>query len=265
MSASTAIQAKAGDEVLYEVDAHIATITLNRPERMNTISGPMLDQLTDYLLKADADPEVRVVILTGTGRAFCVGGDVAAWGALDPIEMGQAWVREGHRALDRLARLRAPLVAVLNGPTLGGGLELAGTADLRIAEAGAVLGLPETGIGMVPGWSGTQRLVRRFGASPVRRMSLFGHRFSAAAALELGLVDEVVGAGEGLGRAEALAREFAGRGRIAVTLAKQMVNVAEGEESGNVVEMLAGSLVSFTDELREGVSAFREKRAPRFG
>ena len=243
----------------------VAEIRLDRPDKLNALDAGMVAALMDAATRIDADASVRMAILAGNGRAFCVGGDVAAWSQLDPINMGQSWVREGHRAFDRLARLRVPLVAVLHGPALGGGLELAGTADLRIAEAGATLGLPETGIGMVPGWSGTQRLVRRFGAGPVRRMSLFGQRFSAEAALRLGLVDEVVGAGEGVARAHALAREFAGRGRFAVTLAKQMVNAAEGEEGGSVMEMLAGSLVSYTDELREGVAAFREKRAPRFG
>ena len=160
--------------------------------------------------------------------------------------------------------VRLPLVAVLNGPALGGGLELAATADLRIAEPAATLGLPETGIGMVPGWSGTQRLVRRFGAGPVRRMALFGERFRPDIALRLGLVDEMVAAGEGLARARALAAAAAGRGRLATVLAKQLVNAAEGEEGGAVAEMLAGSLVAFTDELREGVAAFRDKRAPRF-
>ena len=251
--------------VALDIADGVALIRLDRPGKLNALDMDMITALIDAAERIDADASVRMAILTGTGRAFCVGGDVAAWSALDPIEMGQSWVREGHRAFDRLARLRAPLVAVLNGAALGGGLELAGTADLRIAEPGAALGLPETGIGMVPGWSGTQRLVRRFGAGPVRRMALFGQRFSAEAALHAGLVDEVVGAGEGLARARALAGEFAGRGRIAVTLAKQMVNAAEGEEGGSVMEMLAGSLVSFTDELREGVAAFREKRAPRFG
>jgi len=143
-------------------------------------------------------------------------------------------------------------------------MELAGLADRRIAEAGAVLGLPETGIGMVPGWSGTQRLVRRFGAGPVRRMALFGERFDADAAYRVGLVDEVVGAGEGLARARGLATEAAGRGRLAAILAKQMINAAETEEGGAVLEMLAASVVSGTAELAEGVAAFRERRKPRF-
>jgi enoyl-CoA hydratase len=250
--------------VALEIADGTALIRLERPEKLNALDAAMVAALADAAERIDADARVRLAILTGAGRAFCVGGDVAAWSALDPIAMGQRWVREGHRAFDRLARLRVPLVAVLNGPALGGGMELAGVADLRIAEPNATLGLPEPGIGMVPGWSGTQRLVRRFGAGAVRRMLLFGERFAPEAALRLGLVDELAGAGEGLARARALAAAAAGRGRIATVLAKQMINAAEGEEGGAVLEMLAGSLLSTTAELQEGVAAFRERRAPRF-
>ncbi|MGH7067134.1 MAG: enoyl-CoA hydratase/isomerase family protein [Acetobacteraceae bacterium] len=250
--------------VALEIAEGVALIRLERPKKRNALDSAMLAALADAAEKIDADHTVRMAILSGVGSAFSVGGDIAAWSALDAIAMGQSWVREGHRVFDRLARLRVPLVAVLNGPALGGGLELAACADRRLAEPAAILGMPETGLGMVPGWSGTQRLVRRFGPGPIRQMCLFGERFSPEAALRLGLVDELVPAGEGLERARALAREACGRGPIAVMLAKQMINAAEGEEGGAVVEMLAGSLVSTTDELKEGVSAFREKRAPRF-
>jgi len=250
--------------VALDIADGTALIRLDRPEKLNALDAAMIAALSDAADRIDADPTLRMAILTGAGRAFCVGGDVAAWSALDPIAMGQRWVREGHRVFDKLARLRVPLIAVLNGPALGGGMELAGLADRRIAEAGAVLGLPETGIGMVPGWSGTQRLVRRFGAGPVRRMALFGERFDADAAYRVGLVDEVVGAGEGLARARGLAAEAAGRGRLAAILAKQMINAAETEEGGAVLEMLAASVVSGTAELAEGVAAFRERRKPRF-
>ncbi|HTW26714.1 MAG TPA: enoyl-CoA hydratase/isomerase family protein [Acetobacteraceae bacterium] len=250
--------------VALDIADGTALIRLDRPEKLNALDAAMIAALSDAADRIDADPTLRMAILTGAGRAFCVGGDVAAWSALDPIAMGQRWVREGHRVFDKLARLRVPLIAVLNGPALGGGMELAGLADRRIAEAGAVLGLPETGIGMVPGWSGTQRLVRRFGAGPVRRMALFGERFDADAAYRVGLVDEVVGAGEGLARARGLATEAAARGRLAAILAKQMINAAETEEGGAVLEMLAASVVSGTAELAEGVAAFRERRKPRF-
>ena len=142
----------------------------------------------------------RVVILTGEGKSFCAGGDIAAWSALSPQDFGMHWLRDGHQAFDALARLRQPLIAVLNGHCLGGGLELAACADLRIAEAHVKIGLPETGLGIIPGWSGTQRVSRRFGAQLVRRMAMFGEVFTADQALSLGIVDQVVATGEGLRR-----------------------------------------------------------------
>ncbi len=123
----------------------------------------------------------RVAILSGEGKAFCAGGDIAAWGGLPPLEMWRDWTRAGHRAFEALARLRAPLIVALTGHAFGGGLELAAVGDIRIAERGVKLGLPETGLGMAPGWSGTQRLVRRFGASVVRRMALAGQMFEGEA------------------------------------------------------------------------------------
>jgi enoyl-CoA hydratase/carnithine racemase len=224
----------------------------------------MIAALADAAGAIDADPDVRVALLLAEGKVFCAGGDIAAWSGLPPLEMWRDWTRAGHRAFEALARLRVPLVAVLSGHAFGGGLELAAVADLRIAEDGVTLGLPETGLGMVPGWSGTQRLVRRFGAQVVRRLSLGGETVSASEALRLELVDEVVPAGEGGKRAEALAARIAARGPVAVQIAKQMINAAEGEDVDLPIEALAGALTAYTVDLREGVAAFREKRAPAF-
>ena len=251
--------------VRLEVEAGLARITLTRAEKLNALDRGMIDALAAAADSIEADPAVRVAILTGEGKGFCAGGDIAAWGGLEPLDMWRHWVRAGHRAFDRLARLRVPLIAVLNGHALGGGLELAATADFRIAEAQAKLGLPETGIGMVPGWSGTQRLVRRFGPAVVKRLTLTGAILEAEEARRLGLVDEVVSKGEGMPRATALAETIAARGPVAVAIAKELINAAEGEESAAAVEAIAGALTAYTDDLKEGVAGFREKRAPRFG
>jgi enoyl-CoA hydratase len=250
--------------VRFSVEAGVARITLARPEKLNALDMGMIEALASAADAIEADREVRVAILTGEGKAFCAGGDIAAWGGLEPLDMWRHWVRTGHRVFDRLARLRVPLIAVLSGHALGGARALAATADLRIAEAQAKLGLPETGIGMVPGWSGTQRLVRRFGAAAVKRLALTGAIVEAAQALELGLVDEVVAKGEGMARALALAEAIAARGPVAVAIAKELINAAEGEESAATLEALAGALTAYTDDLKEGVAGFREKRAPRF-
>ncbi len=242
----------------------IAVITLDRPAKLNALDRAMMAGLAEAADRIDADPEVRAAILTGEGRAFCAGGDIAAWGELDPLAMGFDWVRAGHGAFDRLARLKVPLIAALNGHALGGGLELAATADFRIADPRAKLGLPETGIGMVPGWSGTQRLVRRCGGNVVRRLALAGEIVTAERALGLGLVDAVAAEGGVMALAQAWAGRIGARGPVATMIAKRLINAAEGEDSGAAIEMVAGALASTTADMREGVAAFRDKRPPRF-
>jgi len=250
--------------VRSEIEGPVAILTLDRPEKLNAIDGAMIEALEAWVEAVEADRTLRVAILTGSGKAFSAGGDIEAWAGLDPIDFARRWIREGHRVFDRLARLRQPLIVALNGPAFGGGLELAITGDLIIASAGARLGLPETGLGMTPGWAGTQRLVRRCGSRMVKRMALAGHFFTAEEALAGGLVDEVAPAGEALSRAKSLATEIAGRGPVAVQIVKQLINAAEGEECSSAMESLAGAFVGFTEDLKEGVASFREKRKPRF-
>ena len=246
-------------------DGPAARLTLKRADKLNALDRAMIDALADAARAIDARPEARVAILAGEGKVFCAGGDIGAWAGLPPLEMWRDWTRAGHRAFEALARLRAPLIVALTGHAFGGGLELAAVGDIRIAEKGVKLGLPETGLGMAPGWSGTQRLVRRFGAGVVRRMALAGQMFEGEEALALGLVDEIVERGEGLRRAEAIAADVVRRGPVAVQIVKAMINFAEGEDPDAPIEGLAGALTATTEDLAEGVAAFRAKRAPVFG
>ncbi|SSC70660.1 unnamed protein product [Ciceribacter sp. T2.26MG-112.2] len=246
------------------VEASVAIITLARADKLNALDLDMLGDLSVILDRVEADSAVRVVILTGEGKAFSAGGDIAAWGGMEPEQFGHQWVRHGHRIFDRLATLRMPVIAAMNGHALGGGLELAGAADIRIAERQAKIGLPETSLGMVPGWSGTQRLVRRFGAQIVRRMVLGGEMFVAEEARANGLVDLVVDTGEALNAAKDYAARIAARGPAAVEISKLMLSIAGGEDNGAAVEALGSILVAKTGDLKEGVSAFREKRAAEF-
>jgi enoyl-CoA hydratase len=250
--------------VRSEIEGPVAILTLDRPEKLNAIDGAMIEALEAWVEAVEADRAIRVAILTGAGKAFSAGGDIEAWAGLDPIDFARRWIREGHRVFDRLARLRQPLIVALNGHAFGGGLELAVTGDLIIAASGLRLGLPETGLGMTPGWAGTQRLVRRCGSRMVKRMALAGRMFTAEEALAGGLVDEVAPAGEVLARARAIAAEITARGPVAVQIVKQLINAAEGEECSSAMESLAGALVGFTEDLKEGVASFREKRKPRF-
>lgn len=245
-------------------EGSLGIVTVARPDKLNAFDRDMLRALGEACDTVESDPAIRAVVLTGEGKAFSAGGDIEGWSAMAANEFGHAWVRFGHRVFERLATLRMPVVAALNGHALGGGLELAGAADIRIAERPIKLGLPETGLGMVPGWSGTQRLVRRFGAQSVRRMCLGGEMFSAEEALALGIVDRVVEPGEALEAARAYAQGIAERGPAAVEIAKLMIASAEGEDTGAGVEALGSMLVAGTGDLKEGVSAFRQKRKPQF-
>lgn len=250
--------------VIVHTEGAVATMIVSRPDRLNALDLDMLKALMRACDAVEANADVRVAILTGNGKAFSAGGDIKAWGSMGPQEFGHAWVRFGHRVFERLASMRMPLVAALNGHALGGGLELAGCADIRIAESQIRIGLPETGLGMVPGWSGTQRLVRRFGAQIVRRMALGGEMFSAEEARQNGLVDAVVDTGTSLEAARAYAARIATRGSAALEISKLMIAVANGEDNGAGVEALGSMLVAKTGDLREGVAAFTEKRPAAF-
>lgn len=251
--------------IRLSVEDGVATLLIDREEKLNALDAAMVRALHAAALRIDRDRSLRVVILTGAGRrAFSAGGDIEAWSGESAEDFGRFWIREGHDAFDAIARLSQPVIAVLNGHALGGGLEIAAAADIRIAEEHARLGQPETGIGIIPGWSGTQRAVRRLGAQAVRRMALFGAVFTAAEALALGLVEEVVATGGGMARARELAAAVVRRGPRASEVTKMLINAAEGEERERPIEALAGAFVAASDELGEGIAAFREKRPPVF-
>ncbi|MEF0940892.1 enoyl-CoA hydratase/isomerase family protein [Rhizobium sp. BR 362] len=251
-------------EVKVSVERSVATMTVSRPEKLNAFDIDMLKALAGACDEVEANASVRVAILTGEGKAFSAGGDVKAWGGMAANEFGHAWVRFGHRVFERLATLRMPVIAALNGHALGGGLELAAAADIRIAESQIRIGLPETSLGMVPGWSGTQRLTKRFGAQIVRRMVLGGEMFSAEEARGHGLVDAVVETGTVLAAARDYAARIAARGPAALEIAKLMIASANGEDNGSAVEALGSILVAKTGDLKEGVAAFAGKRAAEF-
>ncbi len=246
------------------VEGAVATLTVARPEKLNALDIDMLHELAAACDRVEAEAGVRVVILTGEGKSFSAGGDIRAWAGMSANEFGHDWVRMGHRVFERLAGLRMPVIAAVNGHALGGGLELAAAADVRIAEAHVKIGLPETSLGMVPGWSGTQRLVRRFGQQIVRRMVLGGEVFTAEEARQHGIVDLVVETGQAVGAAQDYAARVASRGPAAVEISKLMLAVASGDDNGSAVEALGSILVAKTGDLKEGVAAFTGKRAAQF-
>ena len=255
-----------GDKRIHlDVENHLATITIARPEKLNALDYEMVLALELAAHLIDGMQNIRAAIITGEGeKSFCAGGDIEAWSKWSSENFGLAWVRHGHRAFDALARLRMPLIAALNGHTLGGGLELAATADFRIAESHVKLGSPETGLGIIPGWSGTQRTVRRFGAQSVRRMALLGETFTAEQALALGILDQIAPKGQSLAAAKQMAAQLSARGPLATSVTKMLINAAEGEEVERPLEALAGLAVAGGPELRQGIRAFKEKRKAEF-
>lgn len=246
-----------------DIDGPVATLRLDNPAKLNALTVPMLEALDARCATLERDPDVRAVIVTGTGeKAFCTGADIAAWGPMAPFEFARHWVREGHRIFDRLARLGKPTVAALNGHAFGGGLELAAACDIRVMTPRATLALPEAGVGIVPGWSGTQRMARLLPEPVVKEMALFGRRIDAERALMLGFVVEVaddVGAS-----ARAIAERAASLSPRAVEVAKYMIGAGVGEDRAALIEALGSGMIAASADRVEGVGAFAEKRKPVF-
>lgn len=251
-------------QVHYTVQEHIAALTLDRPEKLNALHPDMLAQLDDYAERIEKDVTIRVVVLAAAGeRAFCVGADILAWSALAPLDM-RHWIRDGHRVFNRIASLPQPVIAALNGLAYGGGLELALTADLRIAVETARFAMPEVKLATIPGWGGTQRLPQLIGTARALQMILTGEPVDAATAERWGLVNEVVPADHLMERAYSLADMIARNAPVAVQTAKQLVRSQADLDSMVAVEALAGAMAAMTEDAQEGARAFREKREPHF-
>ena len=246
-----------------QISGAVAILRLENPARMNAFTAEMLGQLAAHCELLERRLEVRVVIVTGDGtRAFCTGADITAWASLAPGEFARHWVRDGHRVFDRLARLCKPTIAALNGHAFGGGLELAAACDIRVMAPQATLALPEAGVGIVPGWSGTQRLARLLPEGVLKEMALFGRRLAAERALTLGFVAEV--AEDPLAAALAMAERLATTSPRATEVAKYMIHAAVGEDRGAQIEALGGGMIAATADRAEGVAAFAAKRKPAF-
>jgi enoyl-CoA hydratase len=247
--------------VTLAIEGPVATVTLNRADKLNALTPDMIELLADHAAGIEADPALRCVILTAAGdRAFCVGADINAWSALSPLDMWRRWIRRGHQVFDQWARLRVPVIAAIGGHALGGGLELAAVADLRVADRRATFGLPEAGIGTCPGWSGTQRLTGLIGPGQVKYLALSGRRMNAEDALRVGLVQEVAEPGAALAAARALAHDIARLAPVSVQLTKQLIDGAAGDGLAAALEGMAGALAATTQDAAEGLASFRERR-----
>lgn len=241
----------------------IAELRLDNPAKLNAFDVAMLDALEAHCATLERDRDVRAVVITAADAgAFCAGADILAWSQLSPGDFARHWVRDGHRIFDRLARLSKPTVAALGAHAFGGGLELAACADIRVMNPAATLSLPEAGIGIVPGWSGTQRLIRLLGEPVVKEMALFGRRIGAERALALGFVAEI--ADDPRSAAFAIAERLTRTSPRATEIAKYMIHAAAGEDRAAMIEALGSGMAGATDDRTEGAAAFRDKRKPTF-
>jgi enoyl-CoA hydratase/carnithine racemase len=250
--------------VHLEINGPLAEIRLDNPSKLNALTVNMLDALEAHCATVDEHPDIRVVLLTSEGKkAFCVGANITEWASLSPRAFARDWVRRGHRVFDRLARLPVPVIGVLDGHAFGGGLELAADCDLRVMTPQSTIALPETGIGIVPGWSGTQRLVRQIPAAVLKEMALTSARISAKRAHQIGFVNAV--AEDARAGAMDMANRIMASAPQATETAKWLISAALDEDAAASIEALAGAALAGTAEKTEGVTAFAEKRKPNFG
>ena len=248
-------------KVRFAIQGAIARITLDRPEKLNALDPEMLTALEDAVTQAEQSRQVRVIVLAAAGeKAFCVGADILAWTALSPLDMWSEWVRRGHRIFDRLERAKQPVIGAIQGFAYGGGLELALACDIRIVTDSARFAMPEVKLGTVPGWGGTDRLPRLIGSARAKQMIFTGEPIAADVAEHWGLANEVVPAASLSDRVTGLAEKIAGNAPVAVQTAKQLI----ASPSSATVESLAAAVNAFSDDAREGLAAFREKRSPKF-
>ncbi|MET0146035.1 MAG: enoyl-CoA hydratase-related protein [Ilumatobacteraceae bacterium] len=262
------------DEVLYTVDAHVATLTLNAPERMNTISGPMLGAIATHLLVADRDPDVHCIVVTGTGRAFCAGLDLQAQAATTDgslgnlgsvtARVGELDVRDAPPTV--LHGLDTPTICALNGGAAGYGLDLALGCDIRIATASAKLNPGFAKRGILPESGGTWLLPRMIGYAKAAELAFRGRTLTAAEAAELGIVNHAVPDDEFVTFTADVAADIAANAPLAVRAIKRMMRAAETETFDQHVHHVYLQLLPLlaTSDFKEGVTAFLEKRTPEF-
>ena len=244
----------------------IAVVTLNRPRALNALNSGMLGELDVVFATLARDRSIRVVVVTGSGdKAFVVGADIAEMQAMSPAQ-ARAFATFGQGVFARLEKMPQPVIAAVNGFALGGGCEFALACDIRIAAANARFGQPEVGLGVTPGFGGTQRLPRLIGRGRAAELVFTADAIDAAEALRIGLVDRLVPAGGALDAAIAMAKRIASRSPVAVGYCKSALAAGQnvGLDAAISYEAEVFALCFADADQREGMSAFAEKRTPAF-
>ena len=254
------------ETLLCEKHESIATVTLNRPTMLNALNDQMVEELTECFQLIRSDEELRLLILTGAGKsAFAAGADISALKDLTAIS-GKDFSRRGGEMLSLLENLGKPVLAAVNGCALGGGCELAMACTLRLASENAMFGMPESKLGLIPGYGGTQRLPRLIGSGRALELILTGEQITAQQAYNVGLVNHVVSQASLLPATEDLARKILANAPLAIKYAIEAVQ--HGLEmtlaEGLFLESNLFGLCCSTADMKEGSRAFLEKRTPKF-
>ena len=246
--------------VLYEVKGNVAIITIDRPEALNALNSDVLSELEKVVEQAEKDQDVYVLIITGAGRAFVAGADIAQMKDLTAAD-GKAFSEHGNNVFSKIEMLSKPVIAAVNGFALGGGCELSLACDIRIASEKAKFGQPETGLGITPGFGGTQRLPRIVGLSKAKELIFTGEIIGAQEALRIGLVDHVVPGEELMKTTLEMAEKIAGRAQIAVRLSKDAINrgMQCDIDTGISIETMAIAICFSTEDQKDAMTAFVNK------
>ncbi|MCL5267200.1 MAG: enoyl-CoA hydratase-related protein [Bacteroidetes bacterium] len=250
--------------IVYQKSGHAGIITLNRPDKLNALNSTVLEELGAALNLAESDSEVAAVIITGSGeKAFVAGADISELNKLN-VATGKEFAERGQALFQHIEQFGKPVIAAINGYALGGGSELAWACHIRIASTNAKFGQPEVSLGIIPGYGGSQRLVRLAGRGIATELIVTGNQIDAETALRLRLVNAVVDQSQLLSNAMKMVDLIAGRAPIAVRLALQAIEAAvqSTQREGMKIEAQLFALSCGTDDKKEGTSAFLEKRKP---
>lgn len=257
---------KTYETIKLEKEESTLWIILNRPHRLNAFNDVLIGELADMLDTAENDPSVRCVVITGDGdRAFSAGADVTMFPKATPIS-GEIGSRAGQKTFSKIEEMSKPVIAAINGYALGGGLELALACDFRVAAEHAELGSPEILLGLIPGWGGTQRLVRLIGLARAKELVMFGNRLKAEEALRIGLVNKVVHYEKLRDEVREMAKKLSEGPPLALKFAKHVLNFGTQVplDEGMRLEAAMNGLLFATQDLKEGVEALMGKRKAEF-
>lgn len=246
--------------IKYEVKEHIATVVISRPEALNALNSAVLEELYQAFTEIENNKDVRVAILTGEGRAFVAGADIGQMSGLNPLE-AKKFAQYGHMVMNKIQEMETPVIAAVNGFALGGGLELAMACDFRVASKKALFGQPEVGLGITPGFGGTQRLSKLVGLGMASMLILSAENIKAEEAFRIGLVQKLAEPEELMDMVLTIAAKIASNAPVAVSQCKTLINRGAhmDVQSGCALEAEGFGVCFGTEDQKEGMKAFLGK------